>query len=176
MKTVTLYSDGACEGNPGPGGWAAILTYQEHVKEISGGSPATTNNRMELQAAVEGLRALKETCEIEFFTDSKYVQSGISEWLKDWKVRGWKTKEKKAVKNEELWRALDVESAKHQISWKWVKGHAGNDMNERCDLLARTEILKIRQQFKPDQLKALLEELKRSVDPVELNGKLEGLG
>ena len=176
MKSVTLYSDGACEGNPGPGGWAAILTYQDHVKEISGGTPATTNNRMELQAAVEGLRALKETCEVEFFTDSKYVQSGISEWLKDWKSRGWKTKDKKAVKNEELWRALDVESAKHRISWKWVKGHAGHDMNERCDLLARTEILKIRQQFKPEHLKTLLEDFKRSLDPAELNGKLEGVG
>ena len=176
MKTVTLYSDGACEGNPGPGGWAAILIYREHVKEISGGSPATTNNRMELQAAVEGLRALKEVCEVEFFTDSKYVQSGISEWVKDWKARGWRTKDKKPVKNEELWRALDVESARHKISWKWVKGHAGHEMNERCDLLARTEVLKIRQQFNTEQLKALLEDFKRSLDPAELNGKLEGIG
>ncbi|MGO8925763.1 MAG: ribonuclease HI [Limisphaerales bacterium] len=176
MRNVTLYSDGACEGNPGPGGWAAILTYQEHAKEISGGSPATTNNRMELQAAVEGLRALKESCQVEFFTDSKYVQSGISEWLKDWKLRGWRTRDKKPVKNEELWRALDVESAKHKVSWKWLKGHAGHAMNERCDLLARTEILRIRQQFKPEQLKALLEEFKRSLDPAELNGKLEGFG
>jgi ribonuclease HI len=175
MKTVTLYSDGACEGNPGPGGWAAILTYQGHVREISGGSPATTNNRMELQGAVEGLRALKESCEVEFFTDSKYVQSGMSEWLKDWKSRGWRTRDKKAVKNEDLWRALDVASAKHKISWKWLKGHAGHAMNERCDLLARTEILRIRQQLKPEELKALLEDFKRSLDPAESNGKLEGI-
>lgn len=175
MKSVTLYSDGACEGNPGPGGWGAILTYQGYVKEISGGSPATTNNRMELQGAVEALRALKEPCEVEFFTDSKYVQSGISEWLKDWKARGWRTKDKKAVKNEELWRELEIESAKHNISWKWVKGHAGHPMNERCDLLARTEILKIRQQFKPEQLKSMLEEFKRNLDLAESNGKLDGI-
>jgi ribonuclease HI len=174
MKTVTLYSDGACEGNPGPGGWAAVLTYQDHIKEITGGSPATTNNRMELQAAVEGLRALKEPCEIDFFTDSKYVQSGISEWLKDWKSRRWKTKDKKTVKNEDLWKKLDVESSKHKINWRWLKGHAGDQMNERCDLLARTETLKIKQQFNPDQLKALLEEFKRNIEPNDLNRRFEG--
>jgi len=130
---------------------------------------------MELQGAVEALRALKEPCEVEFFTDSKYVQSGISEWLKDWKARGWRTKDKKAVKNEELWRELEIESAKHNISWKWVKGHAGHPMNERCDLLARTEILKIRQQFKPEQLKSMLEEFKRNLDLAESNGKLDGI-
>jgi ribonuclease HI len=146
------------------------------MKDISGGSPATTNNRMELQAAVEGLRALKEACEVEFFTDSKYVQSGISEWLRDWKVQGWRTKDKKPVKNEDLWRALDAESAKHKITWKWVKGHAGHAMNERCDLLARTEILKLRQQFKPEQLKALLEDFKRSLNYVGQNGRMEGIG
>ena len=176
MKRVTLYSDGACEGNPGPGGWAALLTYGQHTREISGGMPATTNNRMELKAAVEGLKALKEPCEVEFFTDSQYVQTGISEWLKDWKNRGWKTKDKKAVKNEELWKELDAESAKHQVNWKWLKGHAGHEMNERCDLLARTEILKIKQQFNPDQLKVFLEEFKRSIEPSDLNGKLEGIG
>ncbi len=175
MKQVILYSDGACEGNPGPGGWAAILIYKNHVREICGGTPATTNNRMELQAAVEGLKALKESCEVEFFTDSQYVRNGISEWLKDWKVRGWKTKDKKPLKNEQLWKELDVESAKHQIAWKWLKGHAGHEMNERCDLLARTEILKIREQFNPDQLKTSLEEFKRSVDPVDLNVELEEL-
>jgi ribonuclease HI len=175
MKKVVLYSDGACEGNPGPGGWAAILTYGQQMREISGGVPATTNNRMELIAAVEGLRALKEPCEIEFFTDSQYVQIGISEWLKDWKSRGWKTKEKKAVKNEELWKQLDAEAAKHKISWKWLKGHAGHEINERCDLLARTEILKIKQQFNPDQLKTFLEEFKQNLEPTDLNGKLEGI-
>jgi ribonuclease HI len=176
MKKVVLYSDGACEGNPGPGGWAAILTYGQHAREISGGAPATTNNRMELKAAVEGLKALKEPCEVEFLTDSQYVRSGISEWLKDWKMRGWKTKDKKAVKNEDLWKELDAESVKHQIIWKWLKGHAGHEMNERCDLLAKTEILKIRQQFNPEQLKTVLEEFKRNSDTPDLNGKLEGIG
>jgi ribonuclease HI len=176
MKKVTLYSDGACEGNPGPGGWAAILTYGQYTKEISGGIPATTNNRMELKAAVEGLKALKEPCEVEFFTDSQYVQTGISDWLKDWKSRGWKTRDKKAVKNEKFWRELDAESAKHHIDWKWLKGHAGHEMNERCDLLARTEIMKIKQQFNPDQLKTFLDEFKRSLEASDLNGKLEGIG
>lgn len=176
MKKVVLYSDGACEGNPGPGGWAAILTYGPHQREIAGAEPATTNNRMELTAAVEGLKALKEPCEIEFFTDSQYVQNGISEWLKDWKLRGWKTKERKAVKNEDLWRELDVKSAKHQITWRWLKGHTGHEMNERCDLLARNEILKLRQKFSPEQLKALLEDFKRSSDGAAINGKLPGLG
>jgi len=173
MKRVTLYSDGACEGNPGPGGWAAIVTYKQHEREICGGSPATTNNRMELQAAVEGLRALREPCEVEFFTDSQYVRTGISEWLSDWKARGWRTKDKKAVKNEELWKQLDSESTKHQITWKWLKGHAGHEMNERCDLLARNEILKLRQQFAPDQLKTRLEEFKRNLGPADWNGELE---
>ena len=172
---MVIHSDGACEGNPGPGGWAAIVSYQAHVKEISGGSPATTNNRMELQAAVEALRALKEPCEVEFFTDSKYVQSGISEWLKLWKTRAWRTKAKKAVKNEDLWRELDTESIRHKISWKWLKGHAGHEMNERCDLLAKTEITKIRKRFKPEQLKSLLEDFKRSLDPAEMNGRLGGI-
>jgi ribonuclease HI len=173
MKRVTLYSDGACEGNPGPGGWAAIVTYKQHEREICGGAPATTNNRMELQAAVEGLRALREPCEVEFFTDSQYVRTGISEWLKDWKARGWKTKDKKAVKNEELWKQLDAESAKHEITWKWLRGHSGDAMNERCDDLARSEILKIHQQFKPDQLQTLLDEFKRCFASAELNGELE---
>ncbi len=174
MKKVTIYSDGACEGNPGPGGWAAILMYKGHVREICGGAPATTNNRMELQAAVEGLKALKEPCEVEFFTDSQYLLTGITEWLKQWQARGWMTKDKKAVKNEALWRALDTESSKHKISWQWVKGHAGHEMNERCDLLGRTEISKIRQQFSSDQLKASLESFKRSLGPLELDGQLEG--
>ena len=172
MKRVILYSDGACEGNPGPGGWAAILIYKKHVKEVFGGVPATTNNRMELQAAVNALRSLREPCEVEFLTDSQYVRTGISEWLQDWKARGWKTKDKKPVKNEKLWKQLDAESAKHEITWKWLKGHAGHEMNERCDLLARTEILKVHQQFNPDQLKALLEEFKQTLDPTDLNGEL----
>ncbi len=175
MKKVVLYSDGACEGNPGPGGWAVILTYGQHEREIAGGVSATTNNRMELTAAVEGLKALKEPCEVEFFTDSQYVQNGISEWLKDWKVRGWRTKDKKAVKNEDLWRELDSESTKHLMTWRWLKGHAGHEMNERCDLLAKNEILKIRQSYSPEQLKTNLETFRRSVGETDSSGKLPGL-
>jgi ribonuclease HI len=173
MKTITLYSDGSCEGNPGPGGWAAILVYKEHRREICGGVPATTNNRMELQAAVEGLRALREPCEVLFFTDSQYVRNGISEWLKEWKARGWRTKDRKSLKNEELWKQLDAEAAKHQITWKWLKGHAGHEMNERCDNLAKSEILKIRQQFNPEELKIRLDKFKRDLDPTDLNGEFE---
>ncbi len=175
MKKVILYSDGACEGNPGPGGWAVILIYGQHQREIAGGVPATTNNRMELTAAAEGLKALKEPCEIEFFTDSQYVQNGISEWLNDWKARGWKTKDKKALKNEDLWRELDAESVKHLITWRWLKGHAGHEMNERCDLLAKNEILKIRQNYNPEQLKTNLEEFRRNFSETDSNGKLPGL-
>lgn len=175
MKNVTLYSDGACERNPGPGGWAAILAWPDRNQEISGGAPATTNNRMELQAAVEGLRALPEACEVEFFTDSLYVRNGIAEWLKNWKALGWKTKTKKPVKNQDLWKELDIESTRHRITWKWLKGHAGHELNERCDLLARTEVLKIRQQFTPDRLKILLQEFQSSLTPVNPKGTLQGI-
>lgn len=175
MKNVVLYSDGACEGNPGPGGWAVILTYGERKRELAGGVPATTNNRMEITAAVEGLKALKEPCEVEFFTDSQYVQNGISEWVRIWKFNGWKTKDKKPVKNEDLWRQLDAESKKHRITWRWLKGHAGHPMNERCDFLARMEIQKIRQSHKPEQLKALLEEFKRQSENVKPAPTLPGL-
>lgn len=175
MKKVVLYSDGACEGNPGPGGWAVILTYGQHEREIAGGVAATTNNRMELTAAVEGLKALKEPCEVEFFTDSQYVQNGISEWLKDWKAKGWRTKSKTAVKNEDLWKELDAESAKHQIIWRWLKGHAGHEMNERCDVLAKNEILKIRQSLSPEQLKSILDEFRRRSNDADANGKFPEL-
>jgi ribonuclease HI len=175
MKKVTLYSDGSCEGNPGPGGWAAILVGESHRQEISGGSPATTNNRMELQAAVEGLRALSEPCEVEFFTDSQYVRNGITEWLKNWKAFNWKTKTKQPVKNQDLWKELDAESARHRITWKWLKGHAGHEMNERCDVLARTEVIKIRQQFTPDRLKTFLQEFQASLAPADPNGTLPGI-
>jgi ribonuclease HI len=118
---------------------------------------------MELTAAVEGLKALKEPCEVEFFTDSQYVQNGISEWMKDWKARGWRTRDRKDVKNKDLWRQLDAESAKHGVTWHWLKGHAGHELNERCDLLARNEILKIRQSHSPEQLNSMLEEFHRSL-------------
>lgn len=158
MKLVTLYTDGACEGNPGPGGWAAILKYNGHVKEISGGVAVSTNNRMELQAALEGLRSLREPCEVRLFTDSQYVRTGISEWLVDWKTRGWRTKDKKPVKNAELWRALDEQAARHSVHWCWVKGHSGDDINERCDLLAKHEIMKVRESISPTELRTLLDQ------------------
>jgi len=175
MKKVTLYSDGACEGNPGPGGWAVVLAWENHQQELSGGTPATTNNRMELQAAVEGLRALSDACEVEFFTDSLYVRNGITEWLKNWKALGWKTKAKQPVKNQDLWKELDAESARHRITWKWLKGHAGHAFNERCDLLARTEVVKVRQQFTPNRLKTLRQEFQSRVTPIDPNGTLPGI-
>jgi ribonuclease HI len=156
MKKVVIHSDGACHGNPGPGGWAAILEYGQNKREMSGGVPATTNNRMELQAAIEALSALKEPCEVEFYTDSEYVKNGVSDWLLNWKRNGWRTKSKKPVKNEDLWRTLDSSVSKHKIDWRWLKGHAGHDGNERCDQLANEEIAKIKKMFNSDQLKSLL--------------------
>ena len=160
MKKVTIHSDGGCEGNPGPGGWAAVLASGAQRKEISGGEPATTNNRMELLAAIRALEALKGPCEIEFFTDSEYLREGITKWVPGWKARGWMRTEKKAVKNEDLWRKLDELAAKHQIAWCWLRGHAGHKENERCDRLAQMEIERIKAQFTPAQLTALVEHFK----------------
>ena len=134
---VVIYTDGACRGNPGPGGWGAVLLSGQHEREIWGGEAATTNNRMELTAAIEALEALKRPCRVELHTDSKYVQAGISEWLPRWQARGWKTASKSAVKNEDLWRRLDTARQRHQVDWRWVKGHAGHELNERADALAR---------------------------------------
>jgi ribonuclease HI len=158
MKKVVIHSDGGCHGNPGPGGWAAILEYGQHKRELSGGVPATTNNRMELQAAIEAMSALKEPCEVEFYTDSEYVKNGVSGWISNWKRNGWRTKSKKPVKNEDLWRALDSHVSKHQVKWHWLKGHAGHAGNERCDQLANAEIAKIKKTFSSEQLKGLLAE------------------
>ena len=134
---VTIYTDGACSGNPGPGGWGAILIHGQNEKEICGGEPATTNNRMELMAAIQALEALKKPCKVELHTDSTYVMKGISEWIHGWKKRGWLTADKKPVKNDDLWRRLDVARSKHDVTWKWVKGHSGHELNERADALAR---------------------------------------
>lgn len=134
---VTIFTDGACRGNPGPGGWGAVLIFGENERDIWGGSPATTNNRMELTAAIEALRALKRPCRVELHTDSQYVKNGITQWLSLWKARGWRTLSKGAVKNEDLWRLLDEAAQRHDIDWRWVKGHAGHDLNERADALAR---------------------------------------
>ncbi|MEM8749348.1 MAG: ribonuclease HI [Pseudomonadota bacterium] len=137
MKTVSIWTDGACSGNPGPGGWGALMRFGEHERELSGGEKLTTNNRMELTAAIQALNALKQECEVDLYTDSQYVKGGITGWIKGWKRNGWKTSAKKPVKNEELWRALDEAVTRHKISWHWVKGHAGHAENEKADELAR---------------------------------------
>ena len=134
---VTVYTDGACSGNPGPGGWGAILIYGAHERDLWGGDPATTNNRMELMAAIQALEALTRPCTVELHTDSQYVRQGITEWLPGWKARGWRTASKAPVKNDDLWKALDAARLRHDVSWKWVKGHAGHPLNERADALAR---------------------------------------
>ncbi len=133
---VILYTDGACKGNPGPGGWGVVLRYGDVQKTLHGGEANTTNNRMELMAAIKGLSALKRPCAVDLYTDSQYVRKGITEWMSGWKRNGWKTSAKKPVKNEDLWRALDAETGKHQVSWHWVKGHAGVPGNELADELA----------------------------------------
>jgi ribonuclease HI len=137
---VQLFTDGACSGNPGPGGWGAILRSGTHEIELSGGEPATTNNRMELTAVIAGLRKLKRGVSVAIHTDSRYVMDGAAKWLAGWKAKGWKTADKKPVKNEDLWRALDAEMARHEIRWHWVRGHSGHPENERADLLARSAI------------------------------------
>ncbi|WP_116962993.1 ribonuclease HI [Fastidiosibacter lacustris] len=135
-KKVTIYTDGACRGNPGKGGWGVILQYKSKIKELYGGEENTTNNRMELLAAIQALSALKTMCEVELYTDSKYVQQGVSEWLNNWLIRGWKTASNKPVKNQDLWQTLDELRKKHIIKWHWVKGHNGDPLNERADELA----------------------------------------
>jgi ribonuclease HI len=134
---VIIYTDGACRGNPGPGGWGAILISGSHERELCGGELSTTNNRMELKAAIEALRALKRPCKVELHTDSQYLRTGISEWLAGWKAKGWRTAAKTPVKNEDLWRALDEARLRHEVDWRWVKGHSGHELNERADALAR---------------------------------------
>ena len=138
--SIELFTDGACSGNPGPGGWGAILRADGHEKELSGGEAATTNNRMELMAVIEGLNALKKASAVTVFTDSRYVMDGAMTWLANWKKRGWKTADKKPVKNEDLWRALDEAMARHTLKWEWVRGHTGHVENERADALARGAI------------------------------------
>jgi ribonuclease HI len=140
QNIVTIYTDGACKGNPGPGGWGAILKYGKNTKEIKGFSLNTTNNIMELTAVIEALRSLTRSCEIIITTDSNYVKDGISEWIHQWKKKGWKTAGKKPVKNKDLWQELEKEVQRHQISWKWVKGHSGHPENERADELANKAI------------------------------------
>ena len=137
VKKVTLITDGSCLGNPGPGGWAAILRFNSQKKELSGGEPATTNNRMEMMAVIEGLTILNEPCDISIEIDSQYVKNGVTEWMAGWKRRNWMTAAKKPVKNQDLWQKIDAALAQHNVNWKWVKGHADHDDNNRCDELAR---------------------------------------
>ncbi|WP_313574015.1 ribonuclease HI [Brevundimonas sp.] len=142
---VIIHTDGACKGNPGPGGWGAILqTGGGHEKELWGGEPLTTNNRMEMMAAIMALEALKRPCRVDLHTDSKYVMQGVTEWMRGWKARGWKTADKKPVKNEDLWRRLDEARNRHEVKWHWVKGHAGHVLNERADGLANRGVAEMR--------------------------------
>ena len=136
MKTVEIYTDGACRGNPGPGGWGAVLRHGAHEKTLCGGEAETTNNRMELMAAIQALEALRSPCEVTLYTDSVYVRNGITEWLDGWRRRGWKTASKQPVKNRELWQRLDAAAQRHRIDWRWVRGHSGNAGNEHADQLA----------------------------------------
>jgi ribonuclease HI len=136
MDKIDIFTDGACKGNPGPGGWGALLVMGEREKELFGGEPGTTNNRMELKAVIEALNALTRPCEVVVHTDSQYVQKGISEWIHGWKARGWKTAAREPVKNVDLWQALDAAQARHKLEWRWVRGHNGHAGNERADALA----------------------------------------
>ncbi|MBI0169541.1 MULTISPECIES: ribonuclease HI [Bartonella] len=137
MKQVEIFTDGACSGNPGPGGWGVLLRWNGVTKELYGGEPDTTNNRMELTAAINALDALKEPCNVDLYTDSVYVRDGISSWIDGWKAKDWKTSARKPVKNADLWQKLDLARTRHNVNWHWVKGHAGHPENERCDELAR---------------------------------------
>ncbi len=141
---VEVFTDGACSGNPGPGGWGAILRQGERERELSGGEPATTNNRMELMAAIAALEALKRPCRVKLFTDSNYLRDGVTKWIHGWKRNGWRTADKKPVKNVELWQRLEAAQHGHRVHWAWVKGHSGHPENERADALARAEIKKLR--------------------------------
>jgi ribonuclease HI len=143
-ESVRIYTDGACKGNPGPGGWGALLRVGAREKELFGGEPETTNNRMELAAVINALASLKRPCTVEVYTDSQYVRNGITEWLAQWRRRGWKTADGKAVKNLDLWQALEREAGRHKVQWHWVKGHAGHDGNERADALANRGVASLK--------------------------------
>lgn len=149
---VTIHTDGACSGNPGPGGWGAILEFGGKRKELKGGEALTTNNKMELTAAIEALNALKRPCKVKLYTDSQYVKNGVQSWMYNWKRNGWRTADKKPVKNLDLWQALDAALQRHDVSWHWVKGHAGHDLNERADELANEGMAPFKQNGRRDAL------------------------
>jgi ribonuclease HI len=149
---VTIYTDGACSGNPGPGGWAAVLIFNGRERELSGGEPLTTNNRMELTAAIKALEALTRPCTVDLYTDSQYLRDGVTSWIKGWKARGWKTADRKPVKNEDLWRALDTARDRHDVAFHWVRGHADDPLNHRVDALAVAAMAPFRKRRK-DQAK-----------------------
>ncbi|CCG40637.1 ribonuclease HI [Magnetospirillum molischianum] len=144
-ERVQIFTDGACSGNPGPGGWGAILRFRGTEKELKGGEPQTTNNRMEMMAVLVAFNTLTRPCAVDLYTDSEYVKKGMTEWLRGWKARGWKTADKKPVKNDDLWKALDTAAARHDIAWHWVRGHAGHPENERADALAREGVVMARE-------------------------------
>jgi ribonuclease HI len=144
LADVTIYTDGACSGNPGPGGWGAILIHSKGTRELKGGEPMTTNNRMELMGAISALEALSKRCSVDLHTDSRYVMDGITKWMHGWKKNGWKTADKKPVKNGDLWLRLDAANARHDVRWHWVRGHSGHPENERADALAREGIAELR--------------------------------
>jgi ribonuclease HI len=159
LKKVIIHSDGGCDPNPGLGGWGAVLEYGPRRRELSGYALAATNNRMEMQAAIEALRALKECCEVAFYTDSEYLKNGITLWVPAWKRNGWKAKTKKPVKNVDLWKALDALASQHKVSWHWIRGHSGHPQNERCDQLATNAIQSARKNHSPEELARALDEL-----------------
>ena len=161
LKRVVVHTDGGCQGNPGPGAWACVLQFGRQTLELAGGELATTKNRMELQAAIHALQALNQRCAVEIYTDSEYLRQGITAWVHGWKRNGWRTKEKKPVRNQDLWQALDVLVAQQQVDWRWLKGHAGHPLNERCDQLAGKKMAEIRRQNTGTQLAAALAEFRR---------------
>jgi len=167
VKNVTVFTDGGCLGNPGPGGWAAILQSDGSTRELSGGEPATTNNRMELTAAISALAILNAPCEVTLFTDSQYLRQGITAWIRNWKAKGWITSTRQPVKNADLWKSLDVEYERHTITWNRVRGHTGQPENERCDVLASAEIEKIKKSHTPEELARALDQLKVSANPAQ---------
>jgi ribonuclease HI len=155
---VVIHTDGGCQGNPGVGAWAWVIEHGEQMWEWSGGVLATTNNRMELQAAIKALKALNQPCEVEFHTDSSYLRQGITKWVAGWKRNGWRTQDRQPVKNQDQWQELEALAAKHRITWKWLKGHAGHELNERCDRLANDAMAEVRKKFTSAQLRTALAE------------------